>query len=247
MASFRQGESPTAAYEHLGAQLLQSTPNGNSGGDIFLRAGWAIGGGPGAGTNPRPFRTVLSFDLSAIPSGSTITAASLQLTFAGDDTNPINGLELYRVVPGANMIEGTGLQATPTIDGVTWSNIRPGVPWTNPGGDFQPAILSSIGQDADGGAAGEVYSFNTSAGFIASAQSALDSQLPLELLIRSAAAEAGGGAQNFFRFASDDYPDVSLRPNLIVEYAIVPEPGALVLTVFAAAFGSFVRRPDRCQ
>ncbi len=41
----------------------------------------------------------------------------------------------------------------------------------------------------------------------------------MELLIRSAAAEANGGSiQNFYRFASDDHSAVSLRPQLVIEF-----------------------------
>jgi hypothetical protein len=224
VVDFREGDSPSAAYQHLGAQGLQNDPNGNSGGDIFLRAGWGFGGGPGTPIIQRPFRTVLGFDLGAIPSGSTIRSATLKLAIAEDDNaNSINGLELHQVVLGANMIEGTGLQAAPTTDGVTWTEIRPGESWTTPGGDYLPAVLSSIGPDPDGGTGGEVYTFSTSTDFVSAAQSALDSNLPLELLIRSAAAEANGGSiQNFYRFASDDHANVSLRPQLTIEFVSEP-------------------------
>jgi hypothetical protein len=67
------------------------------------------------------------------------------------------------------------------------------------------------------------------------------------LLILSAAAEANGGnIQNFFMFASDDHPDVSLRPQLTVEFTLVPEPSGLVTVALgvatAIAAGGFRRR-----
>ena len=116
------------------------------------------------------------------------------------------------------------------------------MPWTSPGGDFLATVLSSIGPDPTGGTAGQVYTFGNTLSFVAAAQSALDNSIPLELLMLGPAAEAGGVAQNSFRFASDDHPDVSLRPQLVVEFIPVPEPSGAALGTLAAVLGFIAAR-----
>lgn len=225
--NLQEGVSPTAGYGHLG-QDIRSNAASNTGADTL------VGAQPGGVGN---IRTVLGFDLSAIPAGSQITAVSLLMTVNNTGSGSPAGLgtiEVHEVVPNNtavnNMVENQ----------VSWAAWQTGSNWTTPGGDFGPTLTS--GSVVDTGTIGtftngEQASFASTAAFVTAAQNALNAGLPLELILLSPTAEAAAGS-NFARFGSDGATTAGNRPLLSIEY--VPEPGASALLLVAA--GAFLRR-----
>ena len=123
--SFQEGVSPTDAYTQAANELaaVDNNPGGFAGGetDAQFRIGYAGGVGP--------MRAVLSYDLSAIPAGSTITSVRLTTTsyavfISGTPLTEVGPLEL-REITGADFVESE----------VSWGNRSAGVSWTTPGGD----------------------------------------------------------------------------------------------------------------
>ena len=192
--SFTEG---AAGYTHVGATLRSGQATSNFGTNAQIIVGLVNG-------NDR-MRGALSFPLTAIPADSLITAVSLDLTTAsqgGQDT--LGGLELH------------ALTGTPAESSVTWQTRSGTTAWTTPGGDFlSPALASLPAFDAT--LTGVTRNFATSPLFVDAVQGALDAARPLDLLVRSASAEAQT-ANRFVRFASDDDATLAFRPRLHVTY-----------------------------
>lgn len=95
-------------------------------------------------------RALIHFDVAgAIPAGSTVTSASLEMTVTmAQFVSAEIGLHLALADWGegtsfAPMGQGGGTMATP--DDVTWlNNFFPGSFWTSPGGDFLPFASASL-------------------------------------------------------------------------------------------------------
>ncbi|EDY22180.1 hypothetical protein CfE428DRAFT_0305 [Chthoniobacter flavus Ellin428] len=124
----------------------------------------AAGGGPGifAGTNGAisPRRGLMSFDLSSIPAGATITNVQLTLTVGqiagsggsgGMSTETIGLFEITRpwgegtAESGATSMGGTGQGAAAANGDATWNQSAFGqTSWTNPGGDFVSTASASL-------------------------------------------------------------------------------------------------------
>lgn len=89
-------------------------------------------------------RPLIKFDLSAIPAGSEITAATLSLyqeTTGSVGSSPPNPVyNLHRVTRA--WVEGTKM-GTQTADGATWNSTDGSAAWTTPGGDFDPAVAAT--------------------------------------------------------------------------------------------------------
>ena len=200
--TFRQGEN---GYSHAATMIRADNNTWNSGSrDQML-----------VGKTGSSMRSLLSFDLGSIPQASTIQSAALDLTTSTTaGTGSINTLELCKLT--ATPVEGTG-NGTSSTDGLgtgaTWT-LRDGVNiWTTAGGDFDPAVLSSV-PGFSGTQVGVAKSFATSAGFVAAAQAALNSGIPLNLLLRSPLTEASATTNQYIRLASDDAATSSQRPLL---------------------------------
>ena len=122
-------------------------PNNNYGGHFFLTVGVA--------NNTSTRRGVFFFDVAAaVPAGATITGA----TFEFDITQQGGGqgqsgadVALHEVTN--DWAEGTGISNTgsATLDGCSWLERMPGVPWDNNGGDFDPSALGSVFVNNPGG------------------------------------------------------------------------------------------------
>ncbi len=102
--------------------------------------------GPNAGS--RLHRGVLAFDLSQIPAGSTVTAASLRLRMSRTNQNTVQNVSLHRLnrdwgegTSNAGGEEGSGAPAT-TGDATWLHNFFNTSFWTAPGGDYQ-AVASA--------------------------------------------------------------------------------------------------------
>ena len=96
----------------------------------------------GRNANDNLRRALLSFDLSAIPAGSTITSATLTLAMDRTPTNDAFDFSLHRLLE--NWGEGASNAGTPGGNGApaqagdaTWTfAIFPGTAWSTPGGTF---------------------------------------------------------------------------------------------------------------
>jgi hypothetical protein len=88
-------------------------------------------------------RILLYFDLSGIPSGSTVASAELRLTkVSGVDTAV--DYEIYLVT--SDWQQGSGACGGLSADIANWNDRLPGLPvtpWITPGGDYNPAILAT--------------------------------------------------------------------------------------------------------
>ncbi len=176
---------------------------------------------------------VLHFDVAgAVPSGATITSASLtvnvEMITPGSTTSP----QSLHVIDqdwgeGTTVAMGTGGGGgASTNDSATWIHtFFPGSTWTNPGGDF--AAAPSAGTDLD------VLGLHT----FASADLALDAQSMLDdpagnfgWLLRADAVVTGSSR----RLSSRESGNMANRPVLTIEYTL----GGLGLDYCGPAVGN---------
>ena len=165
-------------------------------------------------------RTLMMFDIagSGIPSGSTITSATLTL-YASRAFPDMPPLELHRLLADwgegasdAEGPEGTGAPAEP--NDATWIyTFYDTTSWANPGGDFEPSASASEFVGASG------FHSWTSEQIVADVQSWLDEPSGnFGWLLRSNN-EAIGSVR---RFESRTNPTVANRPALVVQYEADP-------------------------
>lgn len=188
-------------------------------------------------TNSRR-RSLLRFDLSSLPAGATITAASLQLSLSTVSTADTS-LSLHRATqawtegpadPAGN--ESAGIAAT--IGDTTWQAAsHPVTLWTTPGGDALPTPSATV-------TVGTTAPFHLWSG----------PGLVNDIHLWAANPDTNFGwilrdpestPQTAKRFASREHPDPALRPLLIIEFTPIPEPSA-VLLLLTATFTLLLRR-----
>lgn len=232
--TFQQGVAPAGTYQHVSQDFRGSGTTNNTAQTLV---GYQTAG-------VLQIRTVMGFDLAAIPAGSTITGVSLRLVSDGNPSGTIAGVgavNLHEVVPNGapanNMVEGQ----------ITATQWRTGSPWTTTLGDFAPAPMSTAAVDnANANTlfdAGETATFASTPAFVAAAQGALNGGQPLEFILVAPQAEATTAASNFFRFRSDDFATTAAdRPLLTVEYTPVPEPSAAAVGLLAGGAALAARR-----
>ena len=191
---------------------------------------------------PDTLRGLLATSLSAIPAGSTINSITLHLNISG--TGSVDN-EPGEVLLGLHQLTGTftegngdGNGATPGGSNVeaTWNQRSNGVPWT-PGGEFNATELSTASDDpstAEGtpGSGAEDLVFESTDAFVAAAQLALDTNVPLSLLLKlNGTSETEVLRRPFFFDSDDDGTDPSnVAPFFTVDYTI-PEPASALLAV----------------
>ena len=204
----------TSMFEEL-------TSNGNSFGS-GLFAGRLISGGGG-----HLRRALLGFNVSGLPEGTNIAAATLRLTV---NKVPQSGIAvgtgtLHRMV--RNWIEGTtdagavqsgDGQGVPAIAGSgdpTWSHASyDGIPWITPGGDFSPLSSATLGNMISIG--DHVWS----SPFLArDAQQWLDLPETNHGWILRISESTTGTAR---RFATRDELNSTQRPQLTLYHAVLP-------------------------
>jgi len=195
------------------------------------------------GNSSSAIRGLLSFDLTGIPSGTTIDSARLDLVTSGDaGTGTVSTLELRTLTTGFTEGSGNGTSATPanpnTDSGANWqrrSDATANLPWTNTGGSLGTTVLSTLaGYNAATGT-NSPKSFPTSQDFVTAVQSALTSGR-LNLTVVSPLTEAVAAA-NFTRLHSDDATDESTRPCLRLVCRSRPLPDLRGGTTPAAVAG----------
>lgn len=109
----------------IDAALFQVTPNTNEGASIYLYA---------SSTLNDLNRSVLKFDFSALPSGATISAATLSLYRAGGATGAVGRTYCLYELTQTGWVE---LE-------VTWNSYKTGSAWTTPGGDYTTTDGASL-------------------------------------------------------------------------------------------------------
>lgn len=167
-------------------------------------------------------RALISFDLSAIPVGSEITFAELQVVI--DKVPPQAG----GVIAGVHRVLadwGEGASNAPGPEGQGWA-AEPGDAtwihrffntnvWTSAGGDFS----ANASQTANVSAVPEVVTFDSNAITIADVQGWVD--LPANnfgwVVLGDEAA-----AKNARRMGSRENADAAARPQLTIEYTALP-------------------------
>ena len=150
---------------------------------------------------------------------------SATLDFWTDATTGIGmlgDLELRKL--DSTPVEGTGSSSSNSSDGAgtgaTWLSRTGGTNvsdlWTNAGGDFSTNVLSSVpGYDAT--IAGAQKTFGSTTQFVATAQAALNTGQPLNLLMLSPSTEAGT-SNAISRISSDDSFTLTARPQLTLTF-----------------------------
>lgn len=103
---------PSTADTHL----REDDTNGNFGTDATMRVQ--------SRNNQRNRRSLVQFSLTAIPSGSVITSATLQLYMTAAPTGASRTYDTHRVTRSWSETQAT------------WDRAATGTNWTTPGGDF---------------------------------------------------------------------------------------------------------------
>ncbi len=162
-------------------------------------------------------RAVLWFDLAGvIPPGATVLSAQLRLqaTRTNGTNNPMT---LHRLL--ADWGEGTsdagepgGQGAAATPSDATWHHrFFPAQPWANPGGDFDPAALSTLVLSGTG-----TYTWPSSPAFVAAVQSWANHSAANFGLILVGDEVLEGTSK---RFSSREATNPAHRPVLLVAFA----------------------------
>ncbi|MHC5005750.1 MAG: DNRLRE domain-containing protein [Planctomycetota bacterium] len=190
--------------------LFSTTTTSNGAGDGVFSGRTGVGGG---GTIQR---AVLAFDVAGnIPAGSTITSVTLTLTLLQSGPAGPQNHDLHRVLNdwGEGTSVGFGGNGAPATPGdATWLHtFFPDQFWTIPGGDFD--LTPSASQFVD--APVMAYTWGPTPGLVADAQDMLDNPgSDFGWMLR-------GNEDSFFtarKFASREYPEPTLRPQLTLEF-----------------------------
>ncbi len=212
---------------------------------LYESATGAIGNGSGqflfAGTTNQPQlrRAIFAFEPnSLLPENAIVLGVSLRLHLASTSTLSSH-LSLHRV--HSNWSEGPsdaagneGSGAPALVGDATWiHSSNPGSLWNTPGGDFDP---NSIGSAIVGDVG--FYSW-TSADMLSDVQAWIKNpQSSFGWMLRGDESTAGTAR----RFDSSESLDSSLVPTLVIEYTLVPAPGAIALLLLSTAFAKPTRR-----
>ncbi len=210
--TLRQGAN---GYSHLGAMIRGDNPAWNAGArDQML-----------VGRTGSALRSVLSFELTALPQSAVIQSVTLDLwTAAQAGVGSVGAIELHEIT--AVMSEGSGLGTSAadsiTGNGVTWLTSDGSSAWT-PGGNFDSAILTTRnGYDAT--QTGQLKRFESTPAMVSALQAAHAQGRAFSVALLSPSTEAGS-SQYYTRLASDDAADLSHRPLLRITFC-EPHPAS---------------------
>ncbi len=224
-------EPPTTAvlqedldgYSHRASYLMGNSTAWNHGADPQMRVGRSSSAGQ---------RAVLGFPLDTLPAGTVIRSAKLDVwTDSTSGVGTVSALELRKLT--RSFVEGTGDGSASTSgagSGVTWANYNSITAWTTAGGDYAATVLSSVaGYDAT--LPSTQKTFASALGLVAAAQAALDTAVPLELIVLSPSTEADTAANNYSNLKSNDHADAAQRPRLTLDFTFnslpVIDPGSV--------------------
>jgi hypothetical protein len=163
-------------------------------------------------------RALMRFDLSSIPSGATITNATLTLSIT--KANGVQGIELHKALAswGEGTSDATGNEGpgiAPTTNDATWNFRFFGSPsnWASAGGDFAATISASASVP-------NVGTVNISgSGMVADLNNWLSSPSTNFGWIFKGTDETGSVKAR--RFGSRENGSVALQPTLSITYSLV--------------------------
>ena len=164
-------------------------------------------------------RALVSFDLSAIPAGSTIQNVTLRLANA-ENATATTSVTVHRVTAswGEGTSTATGTEETgaaSTTGDATWIHrFYPATNWAAAGGDFVASASATLSVAGSG-----TYSWS-SAGLVADVQYWIDHPTARFGWILRGKETSGGSAVK--RFESRQSTDVANRPALVITYVAPP-------------------------
>lgn len=192
-------------YERAGYQGY------NYGAEVYL---W------GYNRTTRAARPLLEFDISGLPGGATLSAATLWLYYWDYQVTDPNGVTIWAYKQTrTDWVEGTGTGAAPGSDGADWLEYKPGTVWTAAGGDY--VTTSPSGGSTTFPASYGWMSWNV----LAIVQDAYDGSIATELLVKFADETLSSG-YSLVSFYSNNYSgDTDLCPKLVIDYDVVVVAG----------------------
>ena len=210
--TFQDGVSPDATYAGTTDAILagDANDNANLGGYETLETFFE--------TEERR-RTLLRWDLSALPEGVTVESASLELYRFGGDAAADMQIALYRVIRG--WTEGTGDDFWPgggyVPDGATWNTYDGSNSWSTAGSDYD--TTTDYGNGPNGIVDRVTLPAGTGNGWVTlNATAAVrawieDGRPNYGLLLRPL-----GGDHTYHYYRSRNHGTASQRPRLVVTY-----------------------------
>jgi hypothetical protein len=166
-------------------------------------------------------RALLRFDLSGIPSGSTVNSAllSLSLTRVPPGTLPAVNFSLMPMT--AAWGEGTSDAGEPGGNGIlatagdpTWTRrVFPATPWATAGGDFSGTASAVVSANGLGR-----YQWGPGPSMVSAVQTWVDA--PGGNFGWMLIADETAGELTARRFASREATDASTRPTLVIDYTL---------------------------
>ena len=209
--SLREGLN---GYAHVATFLRGDSTNWNLGAqDQFL-----VGR-----NNSKGLRPIFSFDLGDIETNASIQSVTLDLwTDATTGIGSVGSLELHPLL--ATPVEGIGTSSSSSSvgadTGATWftrtGGTNSGDLWLNAGGDFATNVLATLaGYDAT--IANQQRTFGSTPDLVATAQAAVSTEEPLNLLMISPPTEALT-SNVLSRFSSDDSLITEQRPRMTLTF-----------------------------
>ncbi|MBI4020377.1 MAG: DNRLRE domain-containing protein, partial [Candidatus Aenigmarchaeota archaeon] len=207
----------TAAEDNLMDGTFGTDRTLNKGGYAFLSLGDKFGG-------DKPQRGLIKFDLSAIPAGSTITSATMELTCVSTNSGDTFTLSAYRLLKP--WVEGAGPATGTANTASSWNYWNYPSDWGSPGA----SSASSSGSDNSGDGTG----FDRLSTPVASTPVTGCSSTKYRWAITSAVqnwksgswqnnglviiSSGEGSSSSGKHFASSEYTTASIRPKLVVTY-----------------------------
>ena len=248
--------SPAAQGSNYNNLVADAKLRGDGGGGIEDAN---LGAGTGAGSVNRIYANFLldgttpsgrlntfvqRFDVSSIPAGSTINSAVLTQYFSNQTANgrTFVNLHLSQLRPGKGWTEGVS-QAPATDGSVTWNNQVSGpsaIPWGAPGATSPADIVMATTQTFDlvgvDGSATQIDRNITS--FVQDWVNNPASNTGLLWWGGNNADSASGNRYFMFGVKEDGAgpagETANAAPRLLIDYTVVPEPGAAALLAAAA-------------
>ena len=201
------------------------------------------------GRSSAAFRTLLSFDIPALPIGSSVDSVTLDFWIAqgGTGAGTLGTLEVRRLL--TTFLEGTGngsSAANGTGTGTDWTTRTGDVadPWTSAGlasgTDYDATVLASLGGlvPANLAVGAPVTISSTSAAMKSAVTNAAGATEPLGLLLTSATDTTL--SNHFIRLASNDHATLEWRPQLTIQTSNRPAPDVTLGAAPSATVGSNV-------
>jgi len=217
----------------------------NNGAMTTLKTGPSIGGWL--------YRSLLRFDVSAVPAAATVTAATMELSYPAT-AHSGRSIDLYRV--DRPWVEGTGLAACDG-SGATWTEAKSGTAWTTSGSDATRVgpsfgfreFLNVEGVDVVD-VVGTVRQWTSGAvpnhGFMLRyIDESEPGTLPPGGAPSGLSPDGGTGIQSlpngsYYSHYSDDATDATKRPRLLLTYTDSALPKAPVVAVAAPTANSIL-------